>query len=119
MHHLVATPCARAAKYGQLDMCKLLLSYTSKNSLEKPNFEGWSPLCCAIAYGHVEVAELMLQSGCNPHYTTAGAGNTLLHVAAWYGCAASVEWLLNANLPDLDVTAENQVRAQQRSCCSS
>lgn len=61
--------------------------------IDVPNWEGYTPLCCAFAWGHLDVAKYLLKNGADGNYTTA-TGMTPLHIAAWHNCTASVDWLL-------------------------
>mmetsp|Transcript_34008 Transcript_34008/g.86086 ORF Transcript_34008/g.86086 Transcript_34008/m.86086 type:complete len:215 (-) Transcript_34008:788-1432(-) len=82
-----------ACTYNQMEMVKVLVK-EAKLEIEATNYEGWTPLCCAIAWGHLDIAKYLLKCGARAGHTTPD-GNTLLHLAAWYDCAESVDWLLS------------------------
>ncbi|GAQ42408.1 hypothetical protein TRIVIDRAFT_229138 [Aspergillus niger] len=60
------TPLAYAAKYGHLEVVKLLLD--SRSSFPDPADQyGKTPLLIAAFRGHGEIARLLIQHGANPH----------------------------------------------------
>ncbi|KAF5836834.1 ankyrin-repeat protein [Dunaliella salina] len=94
-------PLHIAASFGHHDICQLCLTYSSNlEGIDHENFEGCTPLGCALLFGHTEVASLLIKNGANACYSSKKTGNTPLHHAAWYGSLESVEYLLNANLAD-------------------
>lgn len=85
-----------ACTYNQLEMVKVLVK-EAKMNLEATNYEGWTPLCCAMVWGHMSVAKYLLKCGANPNHVTTD-GNTLLHLAAWYDALDPVDWLLSRGM---------------------
>lgn len=45
---------------------------------------------------HMDVAKYLVRCGADAHHATA-EGNTLLHLAAWYGSADAVDWLVRGS----------------------
>ncbi|KAF6733817.1 Ankyrin-2 [Oryzias melastigma] len=73
------TPLHVAAKYGSLDVAKLLLQ--RRALLDDAGKNGLTPLHVAAHYDNQEVALLLLDKGASPH-ATAKNGYTPLHIAA-------------------------------------
>uniref|UniRef100_A0A8B9N557 Ankyrin 2 n=1 Tax=Accipiter nisus TaxID=211598 RepID=A0A8B9N557_9AVES len=73
------TPLHVAAKYGSLEVAKLLLQ--RRASPDSAGKNGLTPLHVAAHYDNQKVALLLLEKGASPH-ATAKNGYTPLHIAA-------------------------------------
>uniref|UniRef100_A0A8C3KJ30 Ankyrin 2 n=1 Tax=Calidris pygmaea TaxID=425635 RepID=A0A8C3KJ30_9CHAR len=73
------TPLHVAAKYGSLEVAKLLLQ--RRASPDSAGKNGLTPLHVAAHYDNQKVALLLLEKGASPH-STAKNGYTPLHIAA-------------------------------------
>ncbi len=43
-------------------------------SVDPVNWEGWTPLLCAVSRSHIEVADFLLRNGANLHHTAQPSG---------------------------------------------
>lgn len=59
------TPLHIAAKYGNIEVVRLLLEKEADRNAEGKN--GLTPLHVATHYNHVNVALLLLEKGASPH----------------------------------------------------
>jgi ankyrin repeat protein len=100
------TPLAFAAKSNDLEMARLLIRHGANlNATETVN--GCPILIAAAECGHVDMVDLMIQSGCDIHCRTL-EGNTALHVAAQKRQPEVIRSLIQGGLP-IDVGGkENQ-----------
>ncbi|KAG1654909.1 hypothetical protein FOA52_003151 [Chlamydomonas sp. UWO 241] len=72
--------------------CRRVLVTEQQVAVDPRNFEGWTPLCCAVSRGHVSVVKFLLKNKANAHWT-GPHGQTLMHVASWYSQEIMVRWL--------------------------
>ncbi|OBS59005.1 hypothetical protein A6R68_09870, partial [Neotoma lepida] len=94
------TPLHVAAKYGSLDVAKLLLQ--RRAAADSAGKNGLTPLHVAAHYDNQKVALLLLEKGASPHATakhgakpnaTTANGNTALAIAKRLGYISVVDTL--------------------------
>lgn len=85
------TPLHLAALFGHLDLIKILIKEHHVDK-EIHNWEGWTPLACAVSRGNITCVKYLLKSGADGNWTSPH-GWQLLHVAAWNNQDAMVRWL--------------------------
>ena len=82
-----------AAANGSLDVMKYLVVCHYRYNPMATNKLGETVLHCAVE--HISVVKyLIIECGCDPMATDKN-GRTPLHWAAYWGCSASVQWLLS------------------------
>lgn len=96
----IGTPLTIAARWGNMDICRLLLERGADVNFSPPD-SGQTPLIAAARHGRTDAAKLFLDAGANLNATwspKAGneAGSTALHNAAWFNCGDTVKLLLRA-----------------------
>ena len=77
-----ATPLYRAARGGEQEVVKLLLTLGADPNVVAEN--GWSPLHEASRWGRTDVIKIIIESGGEVHATTP-MDETPLHLAAFWG----------------------------------
>lgn len=80
---------------GRLDLLQYLLEYSSTETIDAVDLEGWSPLISACSCGHELIAKLLLSRGADPNRATHH-GRTALHYAASKGHIHCVTLLLGS-----------------------
>lgn len=66
-----------AAEAGKVEEVACILR-KSKDSVNAPDANGWTPLICAANFGHLAVCKLLLNAGADPRICTH-SGTTALH----------------------------------------
>jgi len=91
-----------AASHGSLDLVKLLLYHEADPFL--CNHNGYTALECACSgkRGLVEIAKLLVKSGCNPERRNEVDGSTALHLAARRGHIGLTIWLIKKHVHIVD-----------------
>jgi ankyrin repeat protein len=95
------TPLHMAARWGALDICKLLMEHGADVNFSPPA-SGQTPLIAAARHGRTETVNALLAAGANLNatYSPKGdsneAGSTALHNAAWFNCGDTAKALLKA-----------------------
>lgn len=79
------TALHNAAKYGNLQMVKLLLEAGAKKDAPDTGVQGRTPLHCAAENGHLDVVRLLVEAGANMDQPMTEGGSTPLHWAAENG----------------------------------
>ena len=74
------TPLHLAAKYGHLDICKLLMKYIEDKN--PPNIVYVTPLHMAVLKGHLAVCELIIENAIDKNPEDY-SGTTPLHLAVF------------------------------------
>ncbi|GAB1288098.1 Ankyrin-2 [Apodemus speciosus] len=97
------TPLHVAAKYGSLDVAKLLLQ--RRAAADSAGKNGLTPLHVAAHYDNQKVALLLLEKGASPH-ATAKNGYTPLHIAAKKNQMQIASTLLNYGAETNTVTKQ-------------
>jgi ankyrin repeat protein len=85
---VLPSPGADAKRFHRRCCCRCccrrrVLLVEQMVEVDPRNFEGWTPLCCAVSRGHVSVVKFLLKKKANAHWT-GPHGQTLMHVASWY-----------------------------------
>ena len=78
-----STPLHAAARHGQADMVKNLVSSGAKVNVY--NFEGQTPLHCAVQNGNVGIVEYLIDQGAFMNVAEKKQGSTELHLAVAMG----------------------------------
>ncbi len=71
------------------------------NAIEKKT--GWTPLHSAASFGHISIAEMLINNGANVNMTS-NSGSTPLHIAVDQGNVSLAEFLISK---EADVNAKN------------
>ena len=91
-----------AAKSEDIDQIKSFIGKGyNVNAIEQKT--GWTPLHSAVSFGHISIAELLINSGANVNMTS-NSGFTPLHIAVDQGNVSLVEFLISK---EADVNAKN------------
>lgn len=77
-------PLGLAAYFGKSEAVKYLLKAGAEVNSPSKNSLGVTPLQSAVAGGHREITQLLLEAGANPN-VREGDGNSPLHTAAYNG----------------------------------
>ncbi len=91
-----------AVKSENIDQVKSFID-KGYNINEQEQKTGWTPLHSAVSFGHISIAELLLNNGANVN-TTSHSGFTPLHIAVDQGSVPLVELLI---AKEADVNAKN------------
>uniref|UniRef100_A0A8C0H4M7 Ankyrin 1 n=1 Tax=Chelonoidis abingdonii TaxID=106734 RepID=A0A8C0H4M7_CHEAB len=75
------TPLHVAAKYGKVDVARVLLEHDAHPNVAGKVSNGLTPLHVAVQHNNLEIVRLLLPKGSSPHYS-AWNGYTPLHIAA-------------------------------------
>lgn len=90
-----ATPLHYAAKYGRVEISKLLLDEGAEVNPESGNRAvRYTPLSLAVRNGHTDIVKLLLSQGALPNPMEDGRRTTLLHWVATEGKADMMKALL-------------------------
>jgi hypothetical protein len=90
------SPLSHACAMGHVAMVRLLL--TAGANAERRGYDGCTPLMIAAAFGHSEVAAVLISQGhAEPAATHAFAGSTALHFAAEIGSRDAIEVICSAD----------------------
>lgn len=57
------TVLSQAARLGCVDVVRFIIGRIDKESLNKQNRFGWTPLMEAVAYAHLEVVKILIKAG--------------------------------------------------------
>ncbi|UCE48728.1 MAG: ankyrin repeat domain-containing protein [Phycisphaerales bacterium] len=90
-----ATPLAWAAYEGQAEFAALLIAHGADIEAKLPDGQT-TPLCCAIAQGHLDIAKVLLAKGAKADVRPLG--RTLVHVAMHMNHQDMVRLLLTEGL---------------------
>ena len=93
------TPLMYAAVRGYTNICKLLLSYYTKDMIEKKmidehNEYGWTALMFAARNNHPETVKFLIEKGADKNYKTGVFFETVIGIAAHNGANKAIEALL-------------------------
>lgn len=96
----IGTPLTVAARWGNVDICRLLMERGADVNFSPPS-SGQTPLIAAARHGRTEAVKLLLDAGANLNATWSPkigneGGSTALHNAAWFNCGDTVKLLLKA-----------------------
>jgi len=95
-----STPLHVAARHGQFDMAKNLISSGAKINIY--NDEGQTPLHCAVQNGDPELVEYLIDKGAFLSVAEQSQGSSELHLAVAMGYTDIVELLIeNGSNPDM------------------
>ncbi len=91
-----------AAKSDNIDQLKSFIDKGyNVNAIEEKT--GWTPLHSAVSFGHISIAELLINNGANVNMRSH-SGFTPLHIAVDQGNVSLVEFLISK---EADVNAKN------------
>ena len=100
------TPLYLACERGHMQLAQRLLdNHPTAADINMMTRDTWSPLMIATRHGHVDVVRLLLSKGANIVART-GAGDTCLHLAAFYNKPEVTQLLIAAQC---DVNARNKL----------
>jgi|SRR5690242_18657424 len=102
-------PLHAAAIVGNFEALEELWNHSfAKKRLDQSSGDGWTPLACALAADHENVALFLISLGSNMKHTITSNGRTMLHLATAFSYERVFEHIKKRG--DVDVNVRDNIK---------